>query len=93
MWSSSFLSVTLYREAVTITIPKKRKCRKAKWLFEEALQIAEERREAKGRGERERYNQLSAMFQRTARRGKKAFFSEQCKEIEENNRMVKTRDL
>ena len=62
-------------------------------MSEEALQIAEERREVKGRGERERYNQLSAMFQRTARRGKKAFFSEQCKEIEENNRMVKTRDL
>ena len=92
MWSSSFLFVT-YREAVTITIPKKRKCRRAKWLFEEALQIAEERREAKGRGERERYNQLNAMFQRTARRGKKAFFNEQCKKIEENNRMVKTRDL
>ena len=54
MWSSSFLFVTLYREAVTITIPKKRKCRKAKWLFEEALQIAEERREVKGKGERER---------------------------------------
>ena len=63
MWSSSFLFVTLYREAVTITIPKKRKCRKAKWLFEEALQIAEERREAKGRGEWERYTQLNPEFQ------------------------------
>jgi len=81
------------QEAMTKIIPKKKKCNKANWLSEEALQIAEERREAKGRGERERYNQLSAMFQRTARRGKKAFFSEQCKEIEENNRMVKTRDL
>ena len=62
-------------------------------MTEEALQIAEERREAKGRGERERYNQLNAMFQRTARRGKKAFFNEQCKKIEENNRMGKARDL
>ena len=65
MWSSSFLFVT-YREAVTITIPKKRKCRRAKWLFEEALQIAEERREAKGRGEWERYTQLNSEFQRTS---------------------------
>ena len=81
------------QEAMTKIIPKKKKCNKANWLSEEALQIAEERREAKGRGERERYNQLSAMFQRTARRGKKAFFSEQCKEREENTRMVKTRDL
>ena len=78
---------------MTKIIPKKKKCSKANWLSEEALQIAEERREAKGRGERERYNQLNAMFQRTARRGKKAFFNEQCKKIEENNRMVKTRDL
>ena len=63
MWSSNLLFVTLYREAVTIIIPKKKKCRKAKWLFEEALQIAEERREAKGRGEWERYTQLNPEFQ------------------------------
>ena len=66
---------------------------KAKWLYEEALQIAEERREAKGKGERERYTHLNAEFQRRARRDKKAFLNEQCKEIEENNRMGKTRDL
>ena len=75
------------------TIPKKKKCKKAKWLSEEALQIAEERREVRGKGERERYTQLNAEFQRTARRDKKACLSEQCKEIEENNRMGKTRDL
>ena len=78
---------------MTKTIPKKKKCKKAKWSSEEALQIAEERREAKGKGERERYTQLNAEFQRTARRKKKALFSEQYKEIEENNRMGKTRDL
>ena len=66
---------------------------KGKWLPEEALQIAEKRREAKGKGEKERYTHLHAEFQRTARRDKKAFLSDQCKEIEENNRMVKTRDL
>ena len=66
---------------------------KAKWFSEEALQIAEKRREAKGKGERERYKHLNAEFQRIARRDKKAFFSDQCKEIEENNRMGKTRDL
>ena len=71
----------------------KKKCKKAKWLSEEALQIAEKRREAKGKGEKERYTHLNAAFQRTARRDKKAFFSDQCKEIEENNRMGKTRDL
>ena len=75
------------------TIPKKKKCNKAKWLPEEALQIAEKRREAKGKREKERYTHLNAEFQRIARRDKKAFLSEQCKEIEENNRMVKTRDL
>ena len=75
------------------TIPKKKKCKKAKWLSEEALQIAEKRKEAKGKGERERYTHLNAEFQRIARRDKKAFFSNQCKEIEENNRMGKTRDL
>ena len=74
-------------------IPKKKKCKKAKWLSEEALQIAVKRREAKGKGEKERYTHLNAEFQRTARRAKKAFFSDQCKEIGENNRMGKTRDL
>ena len=75
------------------TIPKKKKCKKAKWLSEEALQIAEKRREVKSKGEKERYTHLNAEFQRIARRDKKAFLSEQCKEIEENNRMGKTRDL
>ena len=75
------------------TIPKKKKCKKAKWLSEEALQIAVKRREVKSTGEKERYKHLNAEFQRIARRDKKAFFSDQCKEIEENNRMGKTRDL
>ena len=75
------------------TIPKKKKCKKAKWLSEEALQIAEKRREAKGKGEKERCTHLNAEFQRIARRDRKAFLSDQCKEIEENNRMGKTRDL
>ena len=75
------------------TIPKKKKCKKAKWFFEEALQIAEKRREAKSKGEKERYTHLNAEFQRIARREKKAFLSDQCKEVEENNRMGKTRDL
>ena len=75
------------------TIPKKKKCKKAKWLFEEALQIAEKRREAKGKGEKERLTHLNAEFQRIARRDKKAFLSDQCKEIEENNKRGKTRDL
>ena len=66
------------------TIPKKKKCEKAKWLSEEALQIAEKRREAKGKGEKERYTHLNAEFQRIARRDKKGFFSDQCKKIEEN---------
>ena len=70
------------------TTPKQKKCKKEKWLSEEALQIAEKRREAKGKGERERYTQLNAEFQRIARRAKKAFLSEQCTEIEENNRIV-----
>ena len=78
---------------MTKTIPKKKKCKKAKWLSEGALQIAEKRREAKGKGERERYTQLNPTFQRIARRNKKAFLNEQCKEIEENNRMGKTRNL
>ena len=75
------------------TIPKKKKSKKAKWLSVEALQIAEKRREAKGKGEKDRHTHLNAEFQRIARRDKKAFFSDQCKEIEENNRMGKTRDL
>ena len=74
------------------TIPKKKKCKKAKWLSEEALQIAVKRWEAKGKGEKERYTHLNAEFQRIARRDKKAFLSDQCKQIEENNRMGKTRD-
>ena len=75
------------------TIPMEKKCKKAKWLFGEALQIAVKRIEAKSKGEKERYKHLNAEFQRIARRDKKAFFSNQCKEIEENNRMGKTRDL
>ena len=75
------------------TIPKKKKCKKAKWLSEAALQVAEKRREAKGKGEMERYTDLNAEFQRIARRDKKAFLTDQCKGIEENNRMGKTRDL
>ena len=73
--------------------PKKKKCKKAKFLSEEALQIAVNRREAKGKGEKERYTHLNAEFQRIARRDKKAFLSDQCKEIEENNSMGKTTDL
>ena len=75
------------------TIPMEKKCKKAKWLSEEALQIAVKRREAKRKGEKERYKYLNAGFQKIARRDKKAFLSDQCKEIEENNRMGKTRDL
>ena len=75
------------------TIPKKKKHKKAKWLSGEALQIAEKRREAKGKQEKESYTYFNAEFQRIARRDKKAFFSDQCKEIEGNNRMGKTRDL
>ena len=81
------------QEAVIKTIPKKKKGKKAKWLSAEALQISEKRREARGKGEKERYSHLNAEFQRIARRDKKAFLSDQCKEIEENNRMGKTRDL
>ena len=75
------------------TIPKKKNCKKAKWLSEEALQIAVKRREAKSKGEKERYSHLNAEFQRIARRDKKAFLSDHCKEIEENNRIGKTRHL
>ena len=74
-------------------IPKEKKCEKAKWLFEEALQIAVNRREVKGKGEKERYTHLKAKFQKIAKIDKKAFLSDQCKEIEENNRMGKSRDL
>ena len=81
------------QEAGIKTIPEKKKCKKAKWMSEEALQTAVKRREAKGKGEKERYTHLNAEFQRRARRDKKAFLSDQCKEIEENNRMGKTRDL
>ena len=85
----------LYRiyRLVIKTIPMEKKCKKAKWLSEEALQIAVERREAKSKEEKERYKHLNAEFQRIARREKKAFLSDQCKEIEEKNRMGKTRDL
>ena len=83
----------IVQEAVINTIPKKKNCKKAKWLSEEALQISEKRREDKGKGEKERYIRLNAEFQRIARRDKKVFLSDHCKEIEENNRMGKTRDL
>ena len=83
----------IVQEVVIKIIPKKNKCIKAKCLSEEALQIAVKRGEAKGKGENERYTHLNVEFQRTARRDKKAFLSNQCKEIEENNRMGKTRDL
>ena len=83
----------IVQEAVIKTIPKKKKCKQANWLFEEALQIAVKRREAKSKDEKERYKYLNAEFQRIARRDKKAFVNDQCKEIEENNRMGKTREL
>ena len=83
----------IIQEAVMKTILKKKKFKKAKWLSEEGLQIAVKRREAKSKGEKERYIPLNAEFQRIARRDKKAFLSDQCKEIEESNRMGKTRDL
>ena len=83
----------IIQEAGIKTIPKKKKYKKAKWLSEEAIYIAEKRREAKGKGEKERYTYMNAEFQRIARRDKKAFLSDQCKEIEENSRMGKTRDL
>ena len=85
--------VTLCRRQESRPSPRKRNAKKAKWLYEEALQIAVKRREAKSKGEKERYIHLNAEFQRIARRDKKAFLSDQCKEIEENNRMGKNRDL
>ena len=83
----------IVQEAVIKTIPKEKKCKKAKWLSEEALQIAEKRREAKGKGEKEGYTHLNVEFQIIARRNKKAFLRDQCKEIEENNTVGKTRDF
>ena len=86
-------SLGIVQETEIKTIPMEKKCKKAKWLSEEALEIAVKRREVKSKGEKERYKHLNAEFQRIARRDKKAFFRDQCKEIEENNRMGKTRDL
>ncbi|XFG08651.1 hypothetical protein AB1E19_012275 [Capra hircus] len=83
----------IVQKAGSKTIPKKKKCKKAKWLSEEALQIAEKRRKVKGKGEKERYIHLNAEFQRIAKRDKRAFLSDQCKEMEENNKMGKTRDF
>ena len=83
----------IVQETGSKTIPKKKKCKKAKWLSGVALQIAVKRRETKNKGEKERYKHLNAEFQRIARRDKKAFLNNQCKEIEENNRMGKTRDI
>ena len=83
----------IVQETGSKTIPKKKKCKKATWLSEEALQIAVKRREVISKGEKERFTHLNAEFQRIARREKKAFLSDQCKETEENNRMGKTRDL
>ena len=83
----------IVQEAVIKTILKKKKYKKAKWLSKEALQIAEKRREAKGKGEKERYTHLNAEFQRIARRHKKVFFCDQCKQMEENNRMGKSKHL
>ena len=83
----------IVQETGSKNIPKKKKCKKAKWLSEEALQIALKRREVKSKGEKETYTYLNAEFQRIARRDTKAFLSDQCKETEENNRMGKTRDL
>ena len=88
LWTEVF---DIVQEVVIKTNPKRKKCKKAKWLSEEVLQTAEKRREAKGKGEKERYIHLNAEFQRITRRDKKAFLSDQCKEIEENNRMGKTR--
>ena len=84
--------VTLYETGIN-TIPKKKKCKKAKWWSEDALQITVKRREVKSKGEKERYTHLNSEFQRIAKRDKKAFLSDQCKEIEGNNRMGKTREL
>ena len=90
---SLMVNGNIVQETGIKTIPMEKKCKKAKWLSEEGLQIAVKRREAKTKGEKERYKHLNTEFQRRARRDKKAFLSDQCKEIEENNRMGKTRDL
>ena len=90
LWTEVF---NIVQEAVIKTIPKKKKCKKAKWLSEEALQIAEKRREAKGKGEKQRYTYLNAEFLQIARKDKEAFLGDQCKEIEENNRKGMTKDL
>ena len=84
---------SIVHEVLINTIPKKKECKKAKWLYSEALQIAEKKREVNSKGQKERYTHMNEEFQRTARRDKQAFFSDQCKEIQENNRMEKTRDL
>ena len=83
----------IVQEALIKIIPQKKKCKKAKWLSEEALETAEKRKDVNGKGEKERYTHLNAEFQGIARRDKKAFLSDQCKETEESNRMGKTRDL
>ena len=83
----------IVQEVVIKVIPKKKKCKKTKWLSEEAFQIAEKRREVKGKGAKKRYTHLRAEFQRIARKHEKAFLIDQCKEIEENNKIGKTRDL
>ena len=85
--------MTMYRRQGSRPSPMEKKCKKAKWLSGEALQVAVKRREAKSKGEKKRYKHLNPEFQRLARRDKKAFFSDQCKEIEEKNRMGRTRDL
>ena len=90
LWNEVF---DIAQETGIKTIPMEKKCKKAKWMSEEALQIAVKRTEVKNKGEKERYTHLNAEFQRIERRDKKAFFSDQCKDIEENNRMGKTRDL
>ena len=92
-WKIPWTEVPDIVQETGIKIPKKKKCKKAKWLSEEALQIAVKRREVKSKEEKERYTHLNAGFQRIARRDKKAFLSDQCKEIEENNRMGKIRDI
>ena len=91
LWTEVHKTSVHIQETVTKIIPKKKKCKKAKWLSQEVLQIPEKRREVKGKGEKERYTQLNAEFQRIARRDKKAL-NEQCKEIEQNKRMGKTRN-
>ena len=90
---SLMVNGNIVQETGIKTIPMEKKCKKAKWLSEEGLQIAVKRREAKTKGEKERYKHLNTEFQRRARRDKKAFLSDQCKEVEENNRTGKTKDL